>query len=144
MNVTTIATWEDTIASLLRIGLTEEDAVKALATAASGGSSAGTGWTVRYREIDDGLFRYSGPHAIGYHAEPLDARGRSLPDKVWGWDMPLYADFSDLQAAREYATRVFEDDERVASVHIRQSVQDFQGCSWKVGRGVETITRPEN
>lgn len=107
---------------------------------------------------------------IGHHAVAYDANGRSLPDKVWGWEMPVLGDFSPctyttrppqgnelaehlvpvwddsidtLAQAREWAAKVIEADDRVASVVIQESVQEYDGCSWKVGRCVDTITREQ-
>jgi hypothetical protein len=94
---------------------------------------------------------------IGHHAEALDAKGRLLPDKIWGWEMPVLADFPSmlyidgefvrddstdgLDQAREWAAKVFAADSRVAAVSIRQSIQEYDGCSWKAGRHVETVSR---
>jgi hypothetical protein len=97
---------------------------------------------------------------VGYHAIALDAKGHSIPDKIWGWEMPVLADFNPrafnpttvrhdgepvdaLADAREWAAKIFESDSRVASVWIRESIQDIDFVSsWREGKGVDTI-RPE-
>jgi hypothetical protein len=106
----------------------------------------------------------------GHHADALDANGRSLPDKIWRWEMPVLADFSPcryvledkprpgclarrtvpvwddsidtLAQAREWAAKIMASDDRVASVYIRESVQEYEGCPWKEGRYIETVERP--
>jgi len=107
----------------------------------------------------------------GHHALAVDAAGRSLPDKVWGWEMPVLADFSPctyaledkphpgcltrrsvpvwddsidtLAQARAWAAKVMAADSRVAAVEIRESVQEYDGTPWKEGKSVETIKREQ-
>lgn len=31
---------------------------------------------------------------VGYNAIALDAKGHGIPDKIWGWEMPVLADFN--------------------------------------------------
>lgn len=108
------------------------------------------------------------PFRTGHHAVAYAASGRSLPDKIWGWDMPVLADFpgrcagnrcgaadcrcdcpwpadNGLSQAQEWGRQVIADDSRVATVAIIESVQDYEGCSWRVtGRTADTIRRQES
>lgn len=54
----------------------------------------------------------------GYHAEARDVRGQGLPDRIWGWELPVLGDFDTLDAAREWAAQIFSTDGRVTSVVI--------------------------
>lgn len=83
--------------------------------------------------------------AIGHHADALDDRGRALPDRVWGWDMPVLADFNGLDGldkARAWAHRILAEDARVDRVAIRESVGTTpRGGPWRPGAHVEYINR---
>lgn len=78
---------------------------------------------------------------VEYHAEALDDRGRTLPDRVWGWEMPVLADVKTVEAAREWARELFERDDRAARVTVRETYQEWYGGVWKSGRHVETVVR---
>lgn len=75
-----------------------------------------------------------------YHATAYDASGRSLPDPIWGWEMPQYADVKTIDAAREWATVTFARDPRAVRVDVRESHFDGYG-PWRQGSHVETIAR---
>lgn len=83
------------------------------------------------------------PHAVAYHADALDQQGRLLPDRVWGWEMPVLVDRETLDEAREWARRTLANDERAAAVVIRESIQQNAGGSWLAGRSVERIDRDQ-
>jgi hypothetical protein len=89
---------------------------------------------------------------IGHHASAHDRNGQALPDKIWGWDMPVVADFPSASAdpwpadngltqAREWAREILASDERAASVSLRQSIQASLHESWKEGPSVEAVER---
>jgi hypothetical protein len=94
---------------------------------------------------------------IGHHADAVDNNGRSVLELGYS-DWCISADFpklllvdgdfvrddstDGLDQAREWAAKIIASDSRVAAVHIRESVQEYEGCSWKAGRHVDTIGRP--
>ena len=47
-----------------------------------------------------------------------------------------------LAEAMEWARRILASDPQVDAVTIRQSVQEYDGQTWKAGRHVQTVTRP--
>lgn len=76
----------------------------------------------------------------GFHADGLDARGHNLPDRTWGWDMPILGDFATLEEARAWAARIFLTDARVMVVVITAMISKPYG-TWKYAGTVERIER---
>ena len=49
---------------------------------------------------------------IGHHASARDRDGRYLPDRIWGWDMPVVADFPGKhwdEAAQDWTADLIEE-----------------------------------
>lgn len=102
------------------------------------------GWLVKFDDPQyaDGARSIDELHRISYHASARDARGAYLPDRVWGWDMPIYGDFYDLAKAEQWAEELLTGgDVRIDHVAIRESVQEHPGQSWRAGRHVTTVSR---
>lgn len=76
----------------------------------------------------------------GFHAEAKDSRGWNLPDRIWGWDMPVLGDFDDLASAQAWAARQFVTDSRVEQVEIVRHEAKPYGA-WRYAGHVETIDR---
>lgn len=81
---------------------------------------------------------------VQYHAQAVSADGAYLPDVIWGWEMPVLADCTTIEDAREWAAGVFASDQRVARVTINELLREraFRPGGWWHGRHIETIARP--
>ena len=101
----------------------------------------------------------STPFQIGHHVDAYDKSGRTSRPGM-GFATEVWADFNpraynpvtgrhdgepvdSLANARKYATEIMERYPSIYTVTIRESIQQYEGCSWNAGRCVETITRPE-
>lgn len=76
-----------------------------------------------------------------YTAIGVDANGNYITDPVCR-DLDIRADgFVSVAAAEEGAAILFAMSDRVASVLIRESVQQLQGASWTAGSVVKRVER---
>jgi hypothetical protein len=67
-----------------------------------------------------------------------------LPDRIWGWEMPVLGEFTTLNQARSWARRILPEDVRAEKIHIRESVAVdpvMHGYGWEPRHYIETITR---
>lgn len=83
-------------------------------------------------------------HRIDYSAVGCTADGDYVSVQMRGDWMNIQADgFKTVEDAVAHAPVPFGQDERVAVVIVRESVQDFAGGSWHAGRTVARVNRED-
>jgi hypothetical protein len=99
---------------------------------------------VYHRRVAENLLELSPERRVQYSAVGYTKDGNYVNVPMWGDWMDIRSEGHEtIEAATEAASKLFGQDERVAVVEIRESVQDIPGRPWRIGRSVATVNRSD-